>query len=63
MNDLEVVYKDKGIVINKRLLDIQDCWDNLPRLKELHLERLKLEELMEHTDDSVELKIYDKTIY
>ena len=34
------------LVLNKRLLDRQNCWENVDRILELHSERLHLEDMM-----------------
>lgn len=36
----------KGLILNKGLLDRQNCWENLDLIKELHYERLELEAMM-----------------
>ena len=58
--DLTVEYEDKGIKINHHLLDKQDCWDNLDNIKDLHAARLRLEVVMEITDDPVVLRKCDE---
>lgn len=45
--ELVVWYKGKEVLLlNKKLLDQQNCWENLQLIKDLHLKRLELEELM-----------------
>ena len=39
------------IMLNRRLLDRQNCWENLDEIKELHSERLHLRDMMEDTED------------
>ena len=42
---LTVYYKNKPqLILNKELLDSQNCWENLYEIKKLHLHRLKVEE-------------------
>lgn len=42
---LVVMYKGKEVMmLNKALLDQQNCWDNLNELKDLHSQRLALED-------------------
>lgn len=52
MDKLVVTYKDRNIIINARLLDEQNCWDRLEEIKQLHLDRMKLEENMTKADVS-----------
>lgn len=56
MKDLTVIHRDNGIIVSKMLLDRQNCWDNLPTIKELHVERMELEFMMDSTIDPNELK-------
>lgn len=45
--ELVVEYKGKPLfMLNKRLLDRQNCWTNLDKIKEKHIERLDLEDHM-----------------
>jgi len=55
---LVVEYKDKGMILNPRLIKQQKVSDaGIAKLKEIHLERMMLEEEMENTDDPVRLHI------
>jgi len=45
---LVVWYKgEEALMLNKALLDQQLCWENLERLKDLHVRRLEIEDAME----------------
>lgn len=56
--DLVVFHKGKeAVLINKTLLDRQTCWTNLNKIKELHSERLHLEDMMNKTNDIDFLKL------
>ena len=49
-------------VLNKALLDIQNAWDNLEQLKEVHAFKLLLYSMIEETNDSRLLKEFAKDI-
>lgn len=58
---LVVSFKGKEILmLNKKLMDKQMCWENLELIKSLHVKRLELEEEMKATDDADLLKQFDK---
>jgi len=58
-----VVYKGQEMfMLNKQLLDRQNCWENLEKLKELHVEQLVVYEEMSNTDDELLLKMYDSLL-
>ena len=59
--NLTVKYKDQEIKLNEKLLDRQDCWDNLDELKATHLSRLIVEHAMGLTDDAQDIKNLNKT--
>ena len=56
--DLVVTYKDKAMMLNPRLLEQQGIEDmeSINKLKDTHVERFKIFEAMENTDDSKELQ-------
>lgn len=57
---LVVYYNDNAVLmLNKRLLDSQNCWTNLEAIKEKHEERLDLEHEMKKTNDPGLLKLFD----
>jgi hypothetical protein len=41
----------EALILNKELLDQQNCWTNLDKIKELHSERLHLCDMMMESDD------------
>lgn len=47
--DLCISHRGKTTMLNKRLLDRQNCWENLDKIKALHAERLNLEDMMRET--------------
>lgn len=58
---LVVTHRGKErILINKRLLDQQNCWENLEEIKALHKTRLELEDIMKRTKSPKSLKTLDK---
>ena len=55
--NLIVFYEGKPVLmLNKALLDQQNCWTNLEAIKEVHWFKHMLFDLIENTNDSVELK-------
>lgn len=55
--ELVVNYSDKKIVVlNKSLMDSQNCWENLEAIKEAHWLKLIIYELMEETNNKKSLK-------
>lgn len=59
----ELVVHHKGkeaLMLNKRLMDQQNCWENLDTIKELHSQRLHLEDKMKRARSKKKLKDYDK---
>ena len=50
------------LLLNKALLDQQNCWKNLDKLKALHEERLELEDMMHASNDPGFLILCD-TLY
>lgn len=60
-SDLVVEYKGKeALILNKRLLDRQNCWTNLDKLKALHQERLYIYDLMSDLESNDDLLLmYD----
>lgn len=61
--DLIVYYCGKPKVkINSRLLDKQKCWDNLEEIKELHVQKFCINDLILNTDNKIELKELCKNI-
>lgn len=62
IEDLTVSHNGKKIVLNKRLLDRQNCWDKLDVIKTLHKEKLKLYSMMENTNDAAFLKSADQLL-
>lgn len=48
---------NKGFKLSENLLNKQDAWDNLEEIKRLHLNRLRIENDIKNTDDSIQLKI------
>ena len=54
---IEVVYNGKPIYrLNSNLLDRQKCWDNVEMIKALHVEKLKVYDVIKNTDDKEVLK-------
>lgn len=62
MKNLTVKYKDSEISLNPKLLDEQDCWENVEVLLETHLEKLKIFEKMEESEDPEKLQAFDREI-
>jgi len=60
--ELIVSYNGHSIVINSRLLDSKNAWGNIENIKTLHLEKLKVFEKMEKTNNKKELKKYAEKI-
>lgn len=59
--ELVVWHKGKeALLLNKRLLDQQICWDNLEEIKKLHKERLELEDKMREESDQHKLIAMDE---
>lgn len=56
--DLIVEYKGMAIKLNNRLLDVQDKWEVVEPIKDLHLKKLQILYQMEHTNDSSKLIEY-----
>ena len=52
MKNRKVMFRDKIIIINQHLLNKQDCWNDLETIKELHLKKLKILNVMEHSEDA-----------
>lgn len=58
--ELVVYYKGRAVsAVNPRLLDRQGCWENLEKIKQLHLERHDLFDQMYLETDVDLLLIYD----
>lgn len=58
---LVVSHKGKEVLmLNKDLLDRQNCWENLEHIKAGHRARLELEDKMKATDDQALLKALDR---
>jgi hypothetical protein len=55
-------YKKKLVAINAHLLDKQKAWDNLESIRKLHIQRLKMIEKMENTDEKDALRKLAKKI-
>lgn len=56
------VYKENGDVshyVNPFLLEKQDCWGNVDKIKQLHYERMGVYEEMKKTNDKLLLKMLD----
>jgi len=54
---LTVYHKGKPVyMMNKRLLDQQNCWTNLDAIKEAHVRKLDLYDALRATDDNGELR-------
>lgn len=62
LEDLTVEHNGKKIVLNKGLLDRQNCWGKLDTIKALHKEKLKLYSVMENTNDVAYLKHADQLL-
>lgn len=66
LNSLHIPYKDLEIlpgtkyysVLSKSFLDMQNCWENLDKIKELFEWKYEIYEAMENTDDKDLLKLY-----
>jgi len=50
--NLTVSYKNLSVTLNKGMLDRQNCWDNLDRIKFLHKFKLVVLRKMRDTDKS-----------
>jgi hypothetical protein len=62
-SEYTVSHKGKEvIVLNKSLLDKQNCWANLEGIKKLHELKLEIYDLMETTNKTNELAAYDKVL-
>ena len=67
MNDAHI--KHKELIVNykgkphhripKTLLDSQDCWENLEKIKQAHVVILDIYEIMEGTNDKTNLRLWD----
>lgn len=58
VNSAELVVSYLGIdrfILNKRLMDQQNCWENLDKIKKLHVLRLQIEDQMVNDADPVQL--------
>lgn len=54
IKNLTVEYKGKGITLNPRFIDQQGIdKEGIEKLKEIHFERMQIEDEMENTDDPV----------
>lgn len=62
LEDLTITHNGKRVTLNKRLLDQQNCWNNLEKIKTLHKEKLVLYEVLEKNDDADTLKRTDKLL-
>ena len=61
----ELVVKHKGkevYMMNKRLLDQQNCWENLEKIKAAHVKKLDIYDLISATDSPINLKYYAKLL-
>lgn len=56
---IAVWHSTEAIVLNSALLNRQDAWENLDLIKQLHIERLGLEDEMRDTDDADLLCLFD----
>lgn len=55
--ELVVEFNGKPVyMMNKRLLDQQNCWSNLEDIKEVHWLKLMFYEMINKTDNPIELK-------
>lgn len=60
---LVVYFNDRPMyMMNKRLLDQQNCWNNLEDIKETHWLKLLFNEMITETDNPKELKELAKNI-
>lgn len=58
--NLIVTHKGREVLLlNKRLLDKQNCWENLDKIKALHSERLHLNDMMYESEDKDFLALCD----
>ena len=58
--NLVVWHKGKEtLMLNKRLLDQQNCWTNLEAIKACHSEKLHIYDEMNETDDTGLLMLFD----
>lgn len=60
--ELTVRHGKRGIMLNKRLLDRQNAWEELDTLKALHKEKLEIYEKMDNTDCPAALVVFDKQL-
>lgn len=57
-SQLVVEYQgEPKLTLNRRLLDSQDCWDNLETIKSLHRDRFRIEESLGVVNDIDQLNI------
>lgn len=56
---LIVTYKKQSLTLNKRIIDQQNCWKNLERIKALYLEKMKLYEKLQRSRKKETLKDLD----
>ena len=53
-----VVHKGKEVMLlNKGLLDRQNCWENLEAIKAMHVNKLEIYDLINETEDPITLKM------
>jgi len=53
MKKLDVIVGKRGVTINSNLLDIQDCWDNLEAIKDVHRQKLEIYQQIDDTDEGL----------
>jgi hypothetical protein len=62
-SQLVVVYKDKEVLmLNKSLLDQQNCWENLEEIKAAHVKKQELYDKLRETDDVNTLRALDQQL-
>jgi len=60
---LVVVHNGKEVMmLNKALLDRQNCWENLEAIKAAHSKKLHVYDLINETEDRILLKKYAQTL-
>lgn len=57
IDHLIVMHKGKEkYLLNKRLLDQQNCWENLEKIKAMHVTKLDIYDAIEDTNDPLTLR-------
>jgi len=60
--DLEIKYKDRSLILNKSLIDSQNCWCNVSNIKDLHLLKMQIMDFMDTCEDNKWLRNLGETL-